>query len=130
MSQRIAFHQRSGPRGSRFPPLVLLVLSIGAALVLTFETVACVFSDDTETLVVIVGPELRDCAGAGPMKCLEVNGEIFYETIEGFECEEGFIYRLKIERYNAWPGDEDPLRDESSYRYRLIEVMSKTSARP
>ena len=106
-----------------------MVCSLGVALMTTMIAVACVFSDDSTTLVVIVGPELKDCVGAGPMKCLEVNGELFYETIEGFDFEEGFIYRLEIERYNAWPHGEEPPQDASMYGYRLIEVMSKTSSR-
>ena len=121
--------QRHKSQARRWPPPVALAVSLVAALLITFLAVACVTSDDTTTLVVIVGPELKDCAGPGPMQCLEVNGEVFYETIEGFEFEEGFIYRLKIERYNAWPDRREPPEDASMYGYRLIEIMSKTSAR-
>ena len=116
-------------QGKRWPRVLLMAASLGAALAITMIAVACAFSDDTTSLVVIVGPELKDCVGVGPMKCLEVNGEIFYETIAGFDHEEGFIYRLEVERYEAWPDDEEPPQDASMYRYRLIEVMSKTSAR-
>ena len=75
---------------------------------------------------VTVGPRLLDCVGVGPMKCLEVDGLLFYDSISGFEHEEGFSYRLKIERYEAYPGREPP-QDASRYGYRLIEVISKAA---
>ncbi len=75
---------------------------------------------------VTVGPELLDCVGVGPRKCLEVDGMLFYEGIDGFMHEEGHTYRLKIERYDAFPGEEEPPQDASRYGYRLIKVISKT----
>ena len=75
---------------------------------------------------VTVGPELLDCVGVGPRKCLEVGGELFYGRIDESKHEEGHTYRLKIERYDAFPGEEEPPLDASRYGYRLIEVISKT----
>ena len=67
--------------------------------------------DDAHVMVVMVGPELLDCVGVGPRKCLEVNGQLFYEGIDGFRHEEGYSYRLKIERCDAFPGPRrSPLR--------------------
>ena len=80
-----------------------------------------------EVMEVMVGPVLLECVGAGPRKCLEVNGELFYESIVGFEYEEGYNYRLKIEQYDASPGEEGPPQDASRYGYRLIEVLRKTA---
>ena len=119
----------SGHTRPNWLPVIPVAGLLMAALALMLVAASCTFSDDTTTLVVIVGPELKDCAGVAQMKCLEVNGELFYETIEGFDYEEGFIYRLRIERYNAWPDDEEPPSGASMYGYRLVEVMSKTSAR-
>ena len=76
---------------------------------------------------VTVGPRLLDCVGVGPRKCLEVDGQLFYESINGFKHEEGYTYRLKIQRYEAYPGEEEPPQDASKYGYRLIEILSKTS---
>ena len=129
MGNSTAIRGKQELRGTRWPLVLLMGSSLGVAVLITLIAAACVFSDDTTDLVVIVGPELKDCVGVGPMKCLVVNGELFYETIEGFDFKEGFIYRLMIERYNAWPDDEEPPQDASMYGYRLIEVMSKTSAR-
>lgn len=87
---------------------------------------------DVETdgviIEVTVGPEMEDCVGAAPMRCLVVDGGLFYEPVEGFEHEQGYEYRLRIERYDAWPDQAEPPADASRYGYRLIEVISK--ARP
>ena len=83
--------------------------------------------DAVKVMEVTVGPRLLDCVGVGPMKCLEVDGLLFYESIRGFEHEEGYSYRLKIERYDAFPGRKEPPQDASKYGYRLIEVISKTA---
>ena len=82
--------------------------------------------DDAHVMEVTVGPKRLDYVGVGPRKCLEVNGQLFYEGIDGFKHEEGYTNRLKIERYDAFPGEEEPPQDASRYRYRLIEVISKT----
>ena len=78
-------------------------------------------------LEVTVGPEMEDCVGSAPMRCLVVDGELFYDSIEGFEHDEGYEYRLRIERYEAWPGEEPP-QDASRYGYRLIEEVGKERA--
>ena len=80
---------------------------------------------DAHVMEVTVGPKLLDCVGVGPRKCLEVNGQLFYEGIDGFKHEEGYTYRLRIERYDAFPGEEEPPQDASRYGYRLVEVVSK-----
>ena len=43
--------------------------------------------DDAHVMEVTVGPKLLDCVGVGPRKCLEVNGQLFYEGIDGFKHE-------------------------------------------
>ena len=83
--------------------------------------------DDVTVMEVTVGPELLDCVGVGPRQCLEVNGRFFYEGIDGFKHEEGYTYRLKIERYDAFPGEKEPPQDASRYGYHLVEVISKTA---
>ena len=82
--------------------------------------------EEVHVMEVTVGPKLLDYVGVGPRKCLEVNGQLFYEGIDGFKHEEGYTNRLKIKRYDAFPGEEEPPQDASRYRYRLIEVISKT----
>ncbi|MCY4374452.1 MAG: DUF4377 domain-containing protein [Spirochaetaceae bacterium] len=86
-------------------------------------------SGTSEILEVTVWPELKDCVGEGPRKCRVVDGELFYSRIEGFDYQEGYHYRLRIERFEAYPGQEPPA-DASRYRYRLLEVLAKTLLDP
>ena len=110
-----------------------VVLVAGIAL---FAASACQSDGPTVTperigakvMEVTVGPELLDCVGLAPSKCLEVDGLLFYDPIEGFTHEEGYAYRLKIERSEAFPDREEPPQNASKYRYRLIEVISKTTS--
>ena len=77
---------------------------------------------------VSVGPERVECQGVAPQRCLVVDGLLFYSEIEGFEHEPGYEYRLRIERYDAWPGQAEPPADAASHGYRLLEIISKTPA--
>ena len=54
-----------------------------------------------------------------------VKGQFFYETIEGFRHEPGFRYRVRMERYDAWPGMAEPPQDASRYGFRIIEIVEK-----
>ena len=104
-------------------PTTLKTLCIAAVALIAF---ACGSSAGSEVLEVIVGPELKDCVGVGPMQCMVVDGELFYSRIDGFDYEEGYVYKLTIERYDAWPDEEETPQDASRYGYRLIETISKT----
>lgn len=76
---------------------------------------------------VVIGPELVDCVGVAPMRCMVVDGGLFYDEIEGFEHEAGYRYRIRMERYDPWGGEEPPA-DASAWGYRLVEVVEKTRA--
>lgn len=95
---------------------------------LTLIALACGSFTDSEVLEVTVGPELKECVGVAPMQCMVVDGELFYSSIDGFDYEEGYVYKLKMERYDAWPDRDEPPQDASRYGYRLIETISKTPA--
>ncbi len=88
-------------------------------------------SDDgpaSTTLVreVTVGPARRECYGPFRRMCLMVDGQFFYDEIDGFTHEPGYRYRLRVERYDAFPGQKEPPQDAGRYGYRLVEVLSKT----
>ena len=103
-------------------PIVLVALTVVMAVA------GCrMHSPTVEILEVTVGPELKDCVGLIPRKCMVVDGEFFYGSIEGFDYQAGYHYRLRIERSDAYPGREPPA-DGSRYRYRLLEVLEKTPA--
>ena len=112
----------------------LMAIEAGMAALRSGETGELTTDNDltgweaVHVMEVTVGPKLLDCVGVGPRKCLEVNGQLFYEGIDGFKHEDGYTYRLKIERYDAFPDEEEPPQDASRYGYRLIEVISKTGS--
>lgn len=73
-----------------------------------------------------IGPQLVDCVGVAPQKCLQVkdspDGEyrLFYDQIEGFEFEEGKEFVLSV----SVAPIENPPADGSNMQYRLLEVIS------
>ncbi len=79
-------------------------------------------------LEVTVGPSRKECYGPFRRMCLIVDGQFFYDEIEGFNHEPGYRYRLKIEEYDAFPGQKEPPQDAGLYAYRLLEIVSKSRA--
>lgn len=77
---------------------------------------------------VSVGPARQECYGPFRRMCLVVDGQYFYNEIDGFHHEPGYEYKLRIERYDAFPGEKEPPQDTGIYGYRLVEVVSKTRA--
>ena len=83
-------------------------------------------SPSPEVMEVSVGPQLESCVGSYPMMCMVVDGDLFYDEIEGFDFEPGYEYKLRIEQYDRWPNTDEPPQDAGKYGYRLIEVLQKT----
>ena len=85
---------------------------------------------DVDVLALEVAPNRVACTGEAPRRCLLVRNSpdqewtYFYDTIEGFTYEEGFHYRLSVDRQRV----ARPPADGSSYRYRLLRVISKEAA--
>ncbi len=99
-----------------------------APTVASSQIEACVDETAVDCVMeVSVGPERVYCEGSAPMMCMMVDGELFYDEIDGFEHEAGYRYRLRMERYDRWLGQETPA-DASKYGYRLIEVVEKARA--
>lgn len=69
-----------------------------------------------------------DCQAVAPMKCLIIKKtekdapELFYDSIKGFDYEEGFDYVVKVKETPV----VNPPADASSLAYELIELVSKT----
>ncbi len=80
-------------------------------------------------LEVSVGPEREPCVGVAPQSCLVVDGELFYQEIDGFDHQPGYRYRISMEQYELWPEGEEVPQDASLYGYRLVEVIEKVRAR-
>ena len=66
-----------------------------------------------------IAPYTQECVGVGPMTCLVVNGELFYDSIEDFEFEEGTEYEITVARTER----ENVPADASIYQYRRVEVL-------
>jgi len=73
-----------------------------------------------------------ECVGVGPMQCLQIQkgNELntdgwkhFYDTIKGFNYEQGFIYKIIVKEEQI-PSNQIPA-DGSSKRYTLIKVLKK-----
>ena len=102
-----------------FLSIILIFLSL---------TVGCGWDEHIETL--IIGPYKVDCVGAFEQECyLEFNEErqrweFFYEGIQGFDFEPGFIWTLKVSLHER----EEGIQDVGRYEYRLVEVLDKEAA--
>lgn len=100
-------------------PIILIVL---------FVIIGCNRGEHTETL--IIGPYKVDCVGAFEQECyLEFNEEsqewhFFYEGIQGFDFEPGFIWTLKVSLHER----EEGIQDVGRYEYRLVEILDKEAA--
>lgn len=70
------------------------------------------------------------CTGVAPMQCLQVrkgeaeDWQLFYSSIEGFNYEPGYIYRLSVREEKLDPALVPA--DASSIRFILVEVEEKT----
>lgn len=58
-----------------------------------------------------------DCVGVGPMRCLLVNGALFYDSIEGYDHVEGQAAEICVTKTRR----PDPIpADASSFVYRQV----------
>ncbi len=87
---------------------------------------------EPETIVFINSAKV-DCTGVVAMKCLQIQEsetlkpnewQNFYSTIEGFNYEPGYIYKLSITKEKLDP--ETVPADASSIKYSLVKVIEKT----
>ena len=110
-------------------PIVLLLVSFtigcGRDRTLTIDGSA---DEMIETLV--IGPYTETCQGFIEQQCyLEFNEEsqaweFFYESIQGFDFEPGYIWTLKVRLEDR--GTE--IQDVGRYAYHLVEILSKVEA--
>ena len=70
------------------------------------------------------------CTGVAPMECLQVRKEgseqwqYFYSSIDGFEYEPGYLYKIRVREEKLDP--DDVPADASSIKYILVSVDEKT----
>lgn len=105
-----------------------LKLIIPITVIFLVLTIGCGRDEHIETL--IIGPYKVDCVGAFEQECyLEFNEEsqrweFFYEGIQGFDFEPGFIWTLKVSLHER----EEGIQDVGRYEYRLVAVIDKEEA--
>jgi len=82
----------------------------------------------TKDVMLKVAPQLIDCMGVAPMRCMRVkindqeNWSAHYDNIEGFSFVPGFEYNLLVRI--TWI--DKPPADGSSMRYTLLRELSRT----
>ncbi len=108
--------------------LTIALVSIIATSACTRLPAPSTSSGAGKILEVTVGPARLACYGAFRQLCHIVDGEFFYESIDGFDYEPGYTYRLRVRRYDRWLGRDEPPQDVGRYGYRLVETISKTHA--
>ncbi len=111
--------------------LILPITLILFALTIGCEHAGSLITPDKENVEIItIGPYTQTCQGFIEQQCyLEFNEEsqewhFFYESIQGFDFEPGYIYRLKVRLEDR--GTE--IQDVGRYAYHLVEVLSKEEA--
>jgi heat shock protein HslJ len=83
---------------------------------------------DVAEKTLFVAPVTVECEGAGPQRCNLVRENqddewgLYYDQIEGFEYQEGYLYELLVNEENV----NDPPADASSISLKLVEVVNQT----
>lgn len=88
---------------------------------------------DSKYTLIKINSYTEKCQGVSEMNCLLVqmgsdigtdNWTYFYDAIEGFQYEEGYVYQLQVLKHQIG----NPPADGSSVRYVLVNLISKTKA--
>ena len=80
--------------------------------------------------IITIGPYIRRCQGLVEQDCyLEYNEvlerwEFFYESIQGFDFEPGYIYTLEVSLEER----DERIQDVGRYAYHLVRVIEKKQA--
>ena len=98
-------------------------------LFISIVIISCKSDMKTETAFFWINSSKIDCVGVGPMQCLQIKRsetgawENFYDRIEGFDFEPGFIYHIEltIDELN----ENTSPADKSKLKYTLVNTISK-----
>ena len=84
-----------------------------------------------ETEIIMIGPYTQRCHGAFfEQDCLMVREEdssrweFFFDGVEGFDYEPGFIYTLEVRLEDRGPY----IQDVGRYAYHLVKIIEKKKA--
>ena len=109
----------------RFIAIFMLVLLTACS-----EVAELFEGQEEHTELLILGPSTERCVGAFEQDCFMVYNEeskqweFFYEFIQGFEFEPGYIYTLEVRLEERDPG----IQDVGRYSYHLIKIVDKEKA--
>jgi heat shock protein HslJ len=98
-----------------------------AGLLAILILVACSSASSGEEKTIFVGPATVSCEGEGPQRCLLIaedlnqDFQLWYDDIEGFEHEQGFLYELIVEEQTV----EDPPAGASSINLVFKEEVNR-----
>ena len=110
-----------------------MILSVIVLFIAACNAVRLPSNQDTEEeylKTITIGPSIRRCQGFIEQDCfMEFNHEsgqweFFYEAIQGFDFEPGFIYTLRVRLEDR--GTE--IQDVGRYAYHLVEIIDKQTA--
>ena len=85
-------------------------------------------SDSTDTTRLWIGPDRVECEGVALMMCLQIaesedgDYQLFYDTIEGFDYQEGTSYVIDVSITEV----ENPPADASGLQYTLVEIVEES----
>lgn len=111
----------------RTPRCQSIVTSCLALVLLVLMSCDNGVRSDERTEVITIGPYIQTCQGFIEQECFLIYNddlqtwELFYESIEGFDFAEGFIYTLKVRLVDRGAD----IQDVGRYAYHLVEVLSK-----
>lgn len=99
----------------------------------TFFFLSCSSGDNTQDQHIYwVNSTKASCIGLAPTKCLQIQRseslnpsawESFHGSIQGFEYQEGYIYKIIVKETHLDPADVPA--DASSIEYTLVEILEK-----
>lgn len=106
--------------------LILLNLTLLAAS-------SCAKEEKIQTEIWWINSAKVDCVGVGPMTCYQIQKtdqresekwELFYDDIEGFEYQPGYLYQVKVKIVKK---PKPTPADASGLSFKLIEILQKNS---
>lgn len=86
---------------------------------------------DDSIKIIEVASALVNCTGVAPMQCMKIkeigekDWQLFYSSIDGFQFEEGYAYKLEVK---VTKKPEPIPADSSSLQWTLVKVISKDKA--
>lgn len=101
--------------------------ALGLTLSLTLISVLGLTAQGGKYRIMYISGNHVDCQGVGPMKCMEVKfvyanpWQLFYNSIEGFNFEPGYRYKIKVLETKV----ANPPADGSNLKYKLMKVYYK-----